>query len=128
LQIKTKIVSCHTADSIPVKQEVNGTVILPPLAFPGSSIEIETPTWPHSVLAFQGSNSRRVEPEVHGLRQLRSRVALKTKQILEPLAMHVSLGSAITNGIEPRSCLGRVFNSKLGCIATLGNKCTRGAR
>ncbi len=34
LQIKTKIVSCHTADSQPVK-EVNGTVILPPLVFPG---------------------------------------------------------------------------------------------
>ncbi len=31
VQIKTKIVSCHTADSKPVKQEVNGTVILPPL-------------------------------------------------------------------------------------------------
>ncbi len=35
LQIKTKIVSCHTADSKPVKQEVKGTVILPPLVFPG---------------------------------------------------------------------------------------------
>ncbi len=35
MQIKTKIVSCHTADSKPVKQEVNGTVILSPLAFPG---------------------------------------------------------------------------------------------
>jgi hypothetical protein len=34
LQIKTKIVSCHTADSKPVKQVVNGTVILPPLVFP----------------------------------------------------------------------------------------------
>ncbi len=34
LQIKTKIVSCHTADSKLVKQEVNGTVILPPLVFP----------------------------------------------------------------------------------------------
>ncbi len=33
-QIKTKIVSCHTADSKPVKQEVNSTVILPPLVFP----------------------------------------------------------------------------------------------
>jgi hypothetical protein len=29
LQIKTKIVSCHTVDSKPVKQEVNSTVILP---------------------------------------------------------------------------------------------------
>jgi hypothetical protein len=36
LQIITKIVSCHTADSKPVKQEVNGTVLLPPLVFPGS--------------------------------------------------------------------------------------------
>ncbi len=35
LQIKTKIVSCHTDDSRPVKQEVNGTVILLPLVFPG---------------------------------------------------------------------------------------------
>ncbi len=34
LQIKTKIVTCHTADSNPVKQEVNGTVILPSLVFP----------------------------------------------------------------------------------------------
>jgi hypothetical protein len=34
LQIKTKLVSCHTADSETVKQEVNGTVILPPLVFP----------------------------------------------------------------------------------------------
>jgi hypothetical protein len=31
LEIKTKIVSCPTADSKPVKQDVNGTVILPPL-------------------------------------------------------------------------------------------------
>jgi hypothetical protein len=35
LQIKTKIISCLTANSKPVKQEVNGTVILPPLVFPG---------------------------------------------------------------------------------------------
>ncbi len=34
MQIKTKIVSCHTADSKPVKQEVNSTVMLPPLVFP----------------------------------------------------------------------------------------------
>ncbi len=30
----TKIVSCHTADFKPVKQEVNGTVILPPFSIP----------------------------------------------------------------------------------------------
>jgi hypothetical protein len=35
LQIKTKNVRSHTADSKPVKQEVNGTVILPPLVTSG---------------------------------------------------------------------------------------------
>ncbi len=35
LQIKTKIVSSHTPDYKPVKLEVNCTVILPPLVFPG---------------------------------------------------------------------------------------------
>jgi hypothetical protein len=41
LQIKTKIVSCHTADSKPVKQEVNSTVILPNLVFPARTLDIE---------------------------------------------------------------------------------------
>jgi hypothetical protein len=40
LQIKTKIASCHTADSKLVKQEVNCTVILPPLIFPAESIQL----------------------------------------------------------------------------------------
>jgi hypothetical protein len=31
---KTEIVSFYTADSKPVKKEVNSTVILPPLVFP----------------------------------------------------------------------------------------------
>jgi hypothetical protein len=44
LQIKTKIVICRAADSKPVKQEVNGTVILPPLVFPGQSIKKENVT------------------------------------------------------------------------------------
>ena len=38
MQIRTKIVSYHTADSKPVKQEVNCTVILPPLVFPGQTM------------------------------------------------------------------------------------------
>ncbi len=42
---KTKIVSCRTANSKPVKQEDNGTVILPPLVFPGL-----TQALAHSVL------------------------------------------------------------------------------
>jgi hypothetical protein len=50
LQIKTKIVSSHTADSKPVKQEVNGTVILPPLVFPAQGFEsrghIFSRVWP----------------------------------------------------------------------------------
>jgi hypothetical protein len=32
--LQIKIVSCHAADSKPVKQEVNGVVILPPLVSP----------------------------------------------------------------------------------------------
>ncbi len=42
MQIKTKIVSSHTADSKPVKQEVNSTVILPPLVLPGQSLADRT--------------------------------------------------------------------------------------
>ncbi len=42
MQIKTKIVSCHTADSKPVKHQVNGTVILPPLAFPDCTFKAYT--------------------------------------------------------------------------------------
>jgi hypothetical protein len=38
LKIKTKIVSSHAPDSKPVKQEVNCTVIFPPLVFPGLTI------------------------------------------------------------------------------------------
>ena len=39
LLIKTKIISSHTADSKPVKQEVNGIVILPPLVFPAEGFK-----------------------------------------------------------------------------------------
>jgi hypothetical protein len=42
LQIKTTIVSCYTADSKPVKQEVKCTVILPPLVFPACAIQYLT--------------------------------------------------------------------------------------
>jgi hypothetical protein len=45
LQIKTKNVSCHTADSKPVKQEANGTVILPLLVFPVASLADEIVLW-----------------------------------------------------------------------------------
>jgi hypothetical protein len=48
LQIRTKIVSCLTADSKPVKQEVNSIVILPPLVFPGESIR-KVPTLHESI-------------------------------------------------------------------------------
>jgi hypothetical protein len=41
LQIKTKIVSSHTTDSKPVKQEVNGTIILTPFVFPDSTNDVK---------------------------------------------------------------------------------------
>jgi len=47
LQLKTKIVSCHTGKSKPVKQEVNGTVILPPLVFSGLTYN------KHTIVNFQ---------------------------------------------------------------------------
>jgi hypothetical protein len=37
LQIKTKIVSCHSADSQPITQEVKSKMIHPPLVFPATS-------------------------------------------------------------------------------------------
>jgi hypothetical protein len=37
LQIKTKNVSCHTANSKPVKWEAKGTVTLPPGVFPAKN-------------------------------------------------------------------------------------------
>jgi hypothetical protein len=42
LFLKTKIVSCHTADPRPVKQEVNGTVILAHLVFTGIPLFAKT--------------------------------------------------------------------------------------
>ena len=56
---------------------------------------------------------------------------LKSQRILNKILVipicytnwSVIAGSTISNGREPKSCLGRVFNSKLGCIATLLSKC-----
>jgi hypothetical protein len=42
IDVKTKIVSCHTAYSKPVKQEVNGTMILPPLVFSAIVLALTT--------------------------------------------------------------------------------------
>ncbi len=35
----------------------------------------------------------------------------------------LNVGSAKANGREPKSCLGRVFNFKLDCLASQQNKC-----
>jgi hypothetical protein len=53
LQIKTKIVRCQTADSKPVKQEVNGTVILPLLVLPGIRINREQRLEPNLFVKWQ---------------------------------------------------------------------------
>jgi hypothetical protein len=53
LQIKTKIDSSHTADSKPVKQGVNSTVILPPLVFPDIQLENEA-VWQHRDTVYCG--------------------------------------------------------------------------
>jgi len=77
LQIKTKIGSCHTADSKPVKQEVNGTVILPPLILPGlfhrtalgtavckAPMALSNPLFRHFRLVLAGAG---FEPTISGL-------------------------------------------------------------
>ncbi len=63
--MKTKIVSSHTADSKPVKQEVNGTVILPPLVFPALVFE------PRIIRVFGESITQRGRGERQGHPQLR---------------------------------------------------------
>jgi hypothetical protein len=56
LQIKTKIVSYHTADSKPVKQEVNSTAILASLVFPDESdVEILSITLESPITLLQGA-------------------------------------------------------------------------
>jgi hypothetical protein len=56
------------------------------------------------------------EPGRQGLKPITNTIGLQSILKGRP-------GSTITNGRESRSCLVRVFNSKLGCIATLGSKC-----
>ncbi len=57
MQIKTKIVSSHT-DSKPVKQEVNGTVILPPFVFPDVTIQkVSDFPWIMKTSVFQSKQS-----------------------------------------------------------------------
>ncbi len=50
LEMKTKNVGCHRADSKPVKREVNDTVT--PLVFPALRIECEFCTVQHSWGSF----------------------------------------------------------------------------
>ncbi len=49
---KNKIVSCHTPDSKPVKQKVNGTVILPLWVFLDWIFK-SPPLWPFSGLYYK---------------------------------------------------------------------------
>jgi hypothetical protein len=44
-------------------------------------------------------------------------MAIKSSIIQVPASLPANAGSAITNGREPRSCSGRVFNFKLGSFA-----------
>jgi len=63
LQIKIKIVCCHTADSKPVKQEVNGTVIFPTLVFPvlGNIIEQAASNKSSLLLRMQIDNTQTLQ-------------------------------------------------------------------
>ncbi len=67
MQIKTEIVSYRTADNKPVKQEVNGTVIHPPLVVPvyGLVIEVIVHIEIKYLLDFLEASGRFVEQEAH---------------------------------------------------------------
>ncbi len=73
----------------------------------------------------EGGRERKREGDRERGRENRSRIVRfifkRMSGALAPFSYLVS-GSAITNGRERRSCLGRVFNSKLGCIATTDSK------
>jgi hypothetical protein len=65
LQIKTIIVSCRTAESKPVKQEVSRTVILPPLVFPGIGIPTSMGKWTNGtdVCTYGKTDSKRLREQ-----------------------------------------------------------------
>ncbi len=68
LQIKLNIVSCHTADSKPVKQEVSSTVILPPLVFPGTvELHIKVPCFVKKYIMFPLSNETDLNQFLQGV-------------------------------------------------------------
>jgi hypothetical protein len=56
--LQIKIVSCQTATSKPVKQEVNGTVILPPLVFPAYSLTKEKNALAYSIGKVAGKTDQ----------------------------------------------------------------------
>jgi hypothetical protein len=66
--MKTKIFCSHTADSKPVKvkQEVNCTVILPPLVFPDETVRLEkSKQWNSTFLRLPlitGGTAQKVSP------------------------------------------------------------------
>ncbi len=78
MQIKTKIVSCRRADSKPVKQEVNGTVILPPFSIPWFEQKLKfrvqnlmvTQNWVQKVLydGWNGGNEGRSDERCEQVR------------------------------------------------------------
>ncbi len=71
---KTKNVGCHTADSKPVKQEVNGTIKLPPLVFP-NVLTFES-DWDLECFPGEGSRIEKLPPLAPG-RNINANVGLK---------------------------------------------------
>ncbi len=52
-------------------------------------------------------------------RKLQKNICKKKTFFKKEIIMHGIAGSAISNGREPRSCLGRVFNIKLGSFVSI---------
>ncbi len=101
LQIKMKIVSCHTADSKPVKQEVNSIMILPPLVFLCCQNKLRQ--WPlqiSAVCAWSGPNVTKLFLSINY--KVTKLVCLSPGKLFKPNLMIVSKAGASPSGISFR--------------------------
>jgi hypothetical protein len=64
MQIKTKNVICHIANYKPVQQEVNSTVIIPPLVFPDYNVAPCGGHWLYQGNITEGELVRRKEKNI----------------------------------------------------------------
>ncbi len=103
LQIKTKIVSSHTADSKPVKQEVNCTVIPPRLVFPGRSNTLNFSN-AHAHSRWLTSLKIKLSKYTHTHTHTHARTHTHTYTPFIPISSRTLFGTEITKNMSTRVC------------------------